>query len=128
MARPLLKEIREKIVHSYLRGFGTIAEVADMFDVTSRTVFNYLKMYRENGDLTPKPLPGRPPILNKQNLSIIKTIILSNRDGTLQEFCDEFERQVKIKITIVTMHNACNKLKMKRKKKVFTRRSKIGRM
>jgi transposase len=128
MARPLLKELREVIVSSYNRGLGTIVEIAEMFDVTSRTVSNYLKLYKETGDLTPKPLPGRPPILTEENLNIIKTIILSNRDGTLQDFCDEFEHQVSIKITIVTMHNACKKLNINRKKKVFMRRNKIDQM
>jgi len=38
MANPLSKELREKIVSAYERGEGTIAEVADIFDVSERSV------------------------------------------------------------------------------------------
>jgi transposase len=34
---------------------GTIKEVAEIFDMTPRTVAKYLQIYRETGDLTPKP-------------------------------------------------------------------------
>lgn len=128
MARPLSRELRERIVSAYDRGLGTIAEIADMFSVTSRTISNYLKIHRESGDLTPKSLPGRPPILTESNLIIIRSIVLANRDGTLQNYCDEFENQTGINMTFVTMHNACNKLNLNRKKKVFMQRNKKEKM
>lgn len=128
MARPLLKELREKIVSAYDRGMGTIKEVAEIFDITPRTVAKYLQIHRETGDLTPKPLSGRPPILTEANLNIIKAIILSNRDGTLQDFCDAFQNKTGIGVTIVTIHNACKKLDIHRKKKVFMLKNKSDQM
>jgi transposase len=125
MARPLPKEIREAIVNAYEHEAGTIPEVAAMFNITSRTVSNYLRIHRETGDLTPRPKSGRPAILNDNNLAIIKKIILSNNDGTLQEYCDAFKKETKIEVTIVTMHNACEKLKIRRKKRVITRKKEI---
>ena len=128
MARPLSKELREKIVSAYDRGMGTIKELAEIFDITPRAVAKYLQIYRETGDLTPKPLPGRPPILTETNLNIIKAIILSNRDGTLQDFCDVFQSKTGIGVTIVTIHNACKKLDIHRKKKVFMLKNKSDQM
>ena len=125
MANPLSKELREKIVSAYERGLGTIKEVAEIFSITERTVAKYLQIYRETGDLTPKPLPGRPPILTDENLTIIKKIILLNKDGTLQDFRDAFENKTGIYVAISTMQNACEKLDMNRKKKVFTPKNKI---
>jgi transposase len=124
MAGPLSKELREKIVSAYERGIGTIKEVAEIFEITPRTVAKYLQIQRETGDLSPKPIPGRPPILTDENLNIIKKIILLNRDGTLQNFCDAFQEKTNIEVTFVTMHNACKKLKMHRKKRVFTLKNK----
>lgn len=123
MARPLSKEIREKIVSAYNRGLGTINEVAKIFDITGRTVAKYLQIHRETGDLTPKRLSGRPPILTEQNLKIIKSIILANRDGTLQNFSDSFKDITGIEVTIVTIHNACKLLDMNRKKKFLRART-----
>src|SRR5271156_34145 len=125
MANPLSKELREKIVSAYERGLGTIKEVAEIFSITERTVAKYLQIYRETGDLTPKPLPERPPILTDENLTIIKKIILLNKDGTLQDFRDAFENKTGIYVAISTMQNACEKLDMNRKKKVFTPKNKI---
>ena len=125
MARPLAKEIREAIVSAYERDAGTIPEVAAMFDINPRTVSKYLRIHRETGDLTPKPKSGRPAILNNKNLGIIKSIIMSNSDGTLQEYCDAFKKKTEIKVTIVTMHNACEKLNLNRKKRVTTRKKEI---
>ena len=128
MANPLSKELREKIVSAYERGLGTIKEVAEIFSITERTVAKYLQIYRETGDLTPKSLPGRPPILTDKNLTIIKKIILLNQDGTLQDFRDAFENKTGIHVAISTMQNACDKLDMNRKKKAFTHKNKIEKM
>lgn len=128
MARALSKELREKIVSAYERGAGTIPEVADIFGISERSVARYLQIKRETGDLTPLPLPGRPPILTDTNLIIIKQIVLSDRDGKLDEYCRAFYSKTGISVTIVTMHNACKQLNLRRKKRVFTRKSKTGRM
>jgi transposase len=128
MARALSKELREKIVSAYDRGMGTIKEVAEIFDTTSRTVAKYLQIQRKIGDLSPRYSPGRPPILTDTNLDIIKEIILLNRDGTLQDFSDAFLRETGIDVAISTMQNACKKLDMRRKKKFLrTRTRKAGR-
>jgi putative transposase len=128
VAKALSKELREKIVSAYERGAGTIPEVADIFGISERSVARYLQIKREVGDLTPLPLPGRPPILTDTNLVIIKKIILSDKDGTLDKYCHEFYNKTGISVTIVTMHNACEKLNFRRKKRVFTRKSKTGKM
>lgn len=125
MARPLSKELREKVVNAYKRGVGTIEKIAMIFEIHPRTVAKYLQIYRDTGDLTPKPLPGRTPILNDQNLVIIKSIIMSNSDGTLQEYCDAFKKKTGIEVTFVTIHNACKKLNIRRKKRVILPKKEI---
>lgn len=128
MANALSKELREKIVSAYERGAGTITEVADIFGVSERSVARYLQIKRERGDLTPLPLPGRPPILTKINLLTIKEIILSNKDGTLDEHRQAFYNKTGILVTIVTIHNACEILNLPRKKRASTLKSKIEKM
>lgn|SRR5574338_1493592 len=118
MARPLSVELRKKIVDAYERSVGTINKIADIFGVSPRSVRRYLKLYRNDGNLSPKPLPGRPPILTDANLSIIKDIILSNSDGTLHDYCSSFKNKTGIEVTIVSIHNACKKLNIRRKKRV----------
>lgn len=126
MARSLSRELREKIVNAYDRGVGTIKEVAEIFDITSRTVAKYLQIQRDTGDLTPKSSPGRSPILTERNLRIIREIILLNKDGTLRDFRDEFFKKTGEFVAISTIQNACKKLNIRRKKRVFMHKNKKG--
>jgi transposase len=126
MTRPISIEIREKIVKAYKDSVGTPTQIAKMFDTTARSVHRFVQRYRERGDLTPDPLPGRPPILTEENLKIIEKIILKKLDGTLNEHRDEFEKQTNISVTYVTIHNACKILDLRLKKKVSMQQSKQG--
>ena len=128
MARPLSKELREKIVSAYERGAGTMQEIADIFVISERSVARYLKRHREIGDLTPLPLPGRPPILTDINLKIIKEIVLLNKDGTLDDYCRSFYNKTGIVVTIATIHNALAKLNIRCKKKASTHKNKKEKM
>jgi transposase len=124
MGKAISKEVREKIIRAYEYGAGTIEKIAIIFEIKPRSVAKYLHLHRQNKDLTPKPHTGRPPILNDENLDIVKLIVSSNKDGTLQEYADEFKNRTGIEVTYVTMHNACKKLNINRKKRVSTRKSK----
>jgi transposase len=121
-------ELREKIVSAYERGTGTMLEVADIFAISERSVARFLRLHREVGDLSPLPLPGRPPILTDANLKIIKEIVLSNKDGTLDAHCRAFYDKTGIEVTIATIHNAFAKLNIRRKKKASTLKSKKDKM
>ncbi|MCD6040029.1 MAG: hypothetical protein K0S27_1429 [Gammaproteobacteria bacterium] len=59
-----------------------------LFSTFFCTVARYLSI--KTGDLTPKVSSEKRPILNKENLPIIKSIYSSNKDSTLKDFCDEF--------------------------------------
>jgi transposase len=117
MVRPLSVEIREAVVNAYHEGLGTINEIAKIFSINPRSVLRYLKLKREKGDLSAEPIPGRPPILTDVNLAIIKNIVLSNSDETLEQYRERFFKETGIDVTIVTIYNACVALDLRRKKK-----------
>lgn len=124
MTRALPLEQREKIVSAYENNLGSVNDIATIFDVTTRSVYRYLKLYRDTGDLTPQKIPGRNPILTSTNLCIIKLIVLSDIDGTLADYRDRFNDETGIEVTIVTIHNACKTLRLNRKKSHFMRLNK----
>jgi transposase len=72
MTQAVPKEQGEKIVQAYKNGLGTVRELAKIFNITTRVIYNYLKLDRETRDLTPDTQPGRPPVLTDKNLAIIK--------------------------------------------------------
>lgn len=117
MTKPISVEVRQAIVNAYHEGLGTVPEIAKIFSITPRSVFRFLRKKRETGDLSATPIPGRPPILTDENLAIIKNIVISNNDETLEQYRDRFYNETGIDVTIVTIHNACVILNLRRKKK-----------
>lgn len=128
MTRAIAKEERTKIVQAYKNGLGTIRELAKIFGISARAIDNYLRLDRETGDLTPKTQPGRPPVLTDKNLGIIKKLVIANPDWTLDDYRIEFYNKTGVNVTIVSIHNACKALNLRRKKRAFSRRSKKDRM
>jgi transposase len=122
MTKAVSRELREKIVKCYDQGIGTIEEIAKLFEISARSVGKYIALDRKNLSLTPRRQTGRPPILTQENLKIIKLLVSSKIDSTLQEHADAFYEKTKIRVTFVTIHNACKKLNICFKKKVFTRK------
>jgi transposase len=128
MTRPLSIEVRKAILNAYKTGLGTVAELAKVFSTSSRSIFRYLKQQRETGDLTPETSPGRPPILIDENLAVIKKIVLSNPDGTLEQYRTRFFEETGFNVTAVTIFNACNILDLRRKKRPSLRLNKNVKM
>lgn len=124
MTRAIQKEVREKIVSAYENGLATIKQLAEIFNVGERTINRYLHIYRETGDLTPQTQPGRPPIITEEKRKLIEKIVLANPDGRLTDYRDKFYEKTGIEVTIVTIHNVCNQLDLRRKKKLFLQQNK----
>lgn len=127
MTKAVSKEEREKIVSAYNNGYKA-SELSKIFNITEWSIYKYLKQYRETGDLTPQKQPGRPPIVTDSVLNILKHIVINNPDGTLEDYREELEKQTGISVTIVTIHNSCKELNLRRKKRVFSRQNKTVKM
>ena len=61
-------EMREKAVNAYLEGKGTQEKIADIFRISVSTLRHYLIRCENDGDVAPKPHPGRPPTLDEEDL------------------------------------------------------------
>jgi len=119
MSRAFSKDLRECVVGAYYNGAGTIAQVAELFGLGKSTVEKYLSISRNVGDLTPGKSTGRPPLLNDENLAIIRKIVLSAPDQRLKDYCIAFEEKTGLKIAISTLWDACKLLDIRRKKKLL---------
>lgn len=128
MPKAFSKDLRERVVTAYNNGVGTISKIAEMFSLGKSTVEKYLNISRNTGDLTPGKSTGRPPFLDENHLSIIKEIVLSSPDKTLQEYCIAFEKLTGKNIPKSTLWDACEFLDLRRKKRVSTRKNKKDRM
>lgn len=119
MPLPFSKDLRERIVEAYHRGVGTISEIAELFNVGVTSVKKFLRIDSIQGDLTPGKSTGRPPIIGDKELKIIKKIVISHNDKTLEEYCKIFNAKTNLSVCKSTIENALKRLNFNRKKKSF---------
>ena len=119
MPKAFSKDLRERVVQAYRKGTLTIQEVANLFSISKSAVEKYLRISRQSGDLTPLKGSGRPPVLDKKNPNRLKMMILSSSDKRLIDYSISFEEKTGIHLPISTLWNACKKMNIRRKKRVF---------
>lgn len=119
MPKAYSKDLREKIVDAYNKGLGSFQYIADVFSVSKGVVKKYVRLFRNNLDLTPGKSTGRTPIIAEQELSIINEIVINDTDKTLEEYCEILNKKTGVLIGKSSMERAFKKLKITRKKKSY---------
>lgn len=126
--KPYPLELRERIVSSVDQQTHTIAELADIYQVTERYIYKLLRLRRETGDLTPLPHSGGvEPILNEQRLLIVADLVAHYPDATLQEYRDLIHTHCGVKVCLTTVWAAMEKSAFTRKKNTPGAGSRRGR-
>jgi transposase len=106
-------------VEAYLEGKGTQAKIADIFGISVSTLRRYLILFESDGDVAPKPYPGRSATLDAQDLARIKRQVEAKPDIELKELCALLSQQSGKRVSVPTMCRACQRLDLRRKKKSF---------
>lgn len=99
-----------------------------MLEISRSTVKGYLKRDRAGKSLEPGQSPGRTPKISPDEYEAITQLVKKNADAKLAWFCKEIKKQNGVVISLPTMFRLLEKLGFTRKKKVFTLRSRIGKM
>ena len=104
-------DLRTRIVDAYLEGEGSQQEIAAHFKVSRSTVQNYLRLYEETGDLTPKNQHiGRKSAISSEQLPLLQELVEKQSDATLTELCRVFEKETGITVGSTSMWRALNRL------------------
>ena len=107
-------------IYAYLL---TIAELAEIFQITERYIYKLLKLRREMGDLTPLPHSGGvEPLLNEQRLLIVADLVAEYPDATLQEYRALIHTHCGVQVCLTTVWSVLEKSAFTRKKKHAGRR------
>ena len=112
-------EMRKKAVKAYLEGKGTQEKIADIFGISVSTLRRYLILFDSEGEVAPKPYPGRSPTLDEEDLQWIKRQVQTKPDIELKELCALLSQQSGKVVSVPTMCRACQQLDLRRKKKSF---------
>ena len=111
-------EVRQRAVAAIERGENTVAEVARIFGVAERALYAWRRRLRETG--TPAALPhrsGNPPRLDEEGLQLVREMIASEPDVTLEELVRYFGERTHKSCSRSAMGRAVVKLGLTRKKR-----------
>jgi transposase len=111
------KELRERVVAAIEEGFHTIAEVAEMFGVGITFVKKMLNCHRTGESLDPRHGGGANPLLNEEQLKMLRAAVETRPDATLEELQWFLLKECKVKASSPTICRALQKLNLPRKKK-----------
>lgn len=109
-------DFRQKIVDTYHNTSISQRQLAKKFEVSLSVVTRLIKQWRETGNLNPKPLPGRPRKLNKENEAILLELLEENNDWTLEEYQKELKARTGVEISTTTICRIFKKLEYPLKK------------
>lgn len=129
MPAPLSLDLRQRIVHAYLAGEGTIPVVATRFNVGQATVERYLALYRATGSLQARPHGGGPALhITEDQATLLVAWLEENPSLTQQELADRFTTETGGRVTQQTVSSTLRRIGHTRKKSPSTRASATGPM
>jgi transposase len=110
-------DLRTRVVNAIKEGMSR-KEVAERYKVSLSTIKRYLRLERENGDLSEKsPVRKRKKLIDNRNE--LKKLTKQNPDLTLEELCDIWQAKGKGRPSVSTMWRALNDLSLNQEKKTF---------
>jgi transposase len=115
--KPHPLELQERIVKAVDDQYGTIAEIAEMFNVSERYVFKLLQLRAERGDLSPLPHGGgaRSKLSEEQKLKVVD-FVAAKPDVTIGELRQEIKKKLRVELSVGAVWNVLDALGLTRKK------------
>jgi transposase len=106
-------DLRERIVRAVDQGYKR-TDIIKLFGVSRATIKRYLKQRREMGQLSRKPIPGRPP---KKSAPLHVGLVLqleAHPDATLEMHCHLWEQTCGACVSTSTMSRAIKRVRKKK--------------
>jgi transposase len=111
--KPYSRDLRQKIVDTYLEGEESIRQVAKRFQVSSSFVSRIIQKYRRTGTVDSEPhRGGTSSKLNPEQIDLVGELIEQYSDATLQELCNILESKIRVRISRSTMSRIIQQLRL----------------
>ena len=116
--KPYPLELRQRIVEAVDQQRGTIAEIAEWFQVSERYVYQLLHLRRTHGGLAPRPHGGGAPAkLDESKRLQLAGLTAAFPDATLDELRELLRRRCRLQVCINTVWRALQQLDWTLKKR-----------
>lgn len=111
-------ELRQRIVNAIDTGLGTYCEIAEIFQVHESYIYRLLRCRKTRGHLAPLPHGGgAQPKLKEAELKVLTALVQEQPDATLEEFCGQLKKRVKVTVSLPTICRHLQMLRLPSKKK-----------
>lgn len=109
-------DLREKVLRAVDQGYPR-SEIIKLFGVSRATIKRYLKRRRETGDVSIKPIPGRPSKKYAPLQAGLVAQLQAYPDVTLEMHCQMWEHEHGLRVSTSTMGRAIRHVGWTRKKR-----------
>jgi transposase len=109
------QDLRERVLRAVDQGYPR-AEIVKLFGVSLATLKRYVKQRRETGNVTPKPIPGRPPKKLAPLEARLVAQLEAHDDIRLEDHCRLWEQTQGVQVSTATMSRAIKRVGWTRKK------------
>ncbi|KAI4880360.1 hypothetical protein NFI96_001236 [Prochilodus magdalenae] len=109
---PIPPLLHRKIVQQYQNGV-TQRKIAKTFKLSSSTVHNIIKRFRESGTIAVRKGQGRKTLLDAHDLRALKRHCTSNRNATVKEITEWAQEYFQKALSVNTIHRAIRRCQLK---------------
>ncbi|KAI4898619.1 hypothetical protein NFI96_006397 [Prochilodus magdalenae] len=109
---PIPPLLRRKIVQQYHNGV-TQRKIAKTFKLSSSTVHNIIKRFRESGTIAVRKGQGRKTLLDACDLQALKRHCTSNRNAIVKEITEWAQEYFQKALSVNTIHRAIRRCQLK---------------
>lgn len=111
-------DLRQRVVAAYEKGKGSLAEVAEQFNVGQTFVKKMLRQYRETGSVAPLVHGGgRQPALSDEEHRLLRQKVKEQPDISLAELQEQLSQSAGVTASLPTIHRSLRRSGHSRKKK-----------
>lgn len=111
-------DLRQRVVRAYEQGTGSLAEVAEQFNVGQTFVKKMLRQQRETGSVAPLARGGgRQPALSPKEHRLLRQKVKEQPDITLAELQEHLALKAGLVVSVPTIHRHLCALRLSHKKK-----------
>lgn len=108
-------DLRQRIIVALEAG-QPVGEVASRFAVSSRTVRRYRQRWRDEGSVSARTSPGRPPLILPEQHEALRALVLAMPDATLSDYCQHWAGATGVVVSEATLCRVLQNLELTRKK------------
>lgn len=111
-------DLRQRVVHAYEQGEGSISEIATRFGVSTAFVKKLLHRWRLTGNLAPLAHGGgKPKSLTEQQHQLLKRKVREQADISLAELQSFLDEKESVQVHVSTISRALAGLGLPLKKR-----------